>query len=347
MQIIDVKTQNINLLKQLTEMEKESKGMINGRQMIVSRASVTVYFMANLPELCSIKEISDKVTVKFECSNHKKDYEEAFKMYSQDDYTKFIDTVFDKQSDVKTIHFPIGITEYYGSCTFIGADIRILTNTGNFAELFEINESSFEDKIPELFYKAVYRNIMSELDYDYSTADKFLNMNLYRGLPAKRFTLMRIFVKNGITSVPFIWSKDEDVVKGMDILKKEYDEINDMYGDATLTAEISCNTSLYIYYILKLLTGKSISIIDQRPINEFLFHNHDYSIKTEWNEIYQNLENTDLTSMQRLGLIPANTLINYTVNVDITDIGELINVSKYEEQKEFIELINSIKEVCK
>ena len=352
MQIIDVKTQNINLLNQLTEMEKESKGMINGRQMIVSRACVTVYFMANLSELCSINEISDKLTVKLEYSEHKEDYAEAFKMYSQDDYSKFIDNVFDKKDVMKPIHFPIGITEFYGSCTFIGTNIRILTNTGNFSELFENKDSSFEDKIPELFYKAVYRNIMSELDYDYSFADKFLNMNLYNGLPKKRFTVMRIFVKNGITSVPFIWAKDEDVAKGMKLLKEECDDIINIYGGSILTAEISCHTSLYTYYALRLFSDKTtpISIIDQRPMNEFLFNKHEYSVKTEWNDIYQKLEDTrNLQSIQRLGLIPADTYINYTLNVDIsgTYISNFYSMTKNEEVKEFINLLESIKEVCK
>ena len=103
---------------------------------------------------------------------------------------------------------------------------------------------------------------------------------------------MRIFVKNGITSVPFIWAKDEDVAKGMKLLKEECDDIINIYGGSILTAEISCHTSLYTYYTLRLFSDKTtpISIIDQRPMNEFLFNKHEYSVKTEWNDIYQKLD---------------------------------------------------------
>ena len=113
MEILKVKTQNKDQLKHLIEMEKESNGMINGRQMIAARASVTVEFRANMIELLAIKKISNDIKVDLTPPKDDESYSEAFKMYTETDYSDII-----KKENDKYLNLPIGITEYNGICSF-------------------------------------------------------------------------------------------------------------------------------------------------------------------------------------------------------------------------------------
>lgn len=358
MEILKVKTQNKDQLKHLIEMEKESNGMINGRQMIAARASVTVEFRANMIELLAIKKISNDIKVDLTPPKDDESYSEAFKMYTETDYSDII-----KKENDKYLNLPIGVTEYNGICSFYGTNIRILTNTGNFAELFEKVDDygSLEEKIPELFYRAVYKQIMSDLDFDYSVADTYFTRNLYSRLPEnKRFTLMRVFLKDGISSVPFISASQEDVAFG---LRKLSDELNAniaSYGSYGLTAEISCYTSLWLFYILKVF-GVSNIVIDEEPINIFIKKDHMYCKDTNWSKEFESIRKSEDPSqvLKILGLTPANTKIHYTINVSFSgnrhteykdifgDFGHLIFLTENDEVEELRNMIEVILQTCR
>lgn len=339
MEILDVKTQNLDQIEHLVEMEKESGGILNGRQMIVARSSVSIRFRANLIELLAIKKISNYFSVSMVPPGDDNSYNEAFKMFTTEDYSNIV-----RKESCKYLNLPIGVTEYNGVCSFYGSNIRILTKTGNFGEFVEYmhdDKTSLSDTIAKLFYQAIYMHIMHDLDFDYTVADKFFSKNLYSRLPNKTFTVMRVFLKDGIGSVPFISSNPKDVSAGINKIMEELKENVSNYGSHGLTVEISCFTSLYFFFILKIL-GKQNIVIDEEPINLFIKKDHVYMKETEWSKTFDNIDKTKIENVIAfLGLMPANAKIHYTINVTFAKEHENTFDNIFESSGDILHLLKS------
>ena len=351
--IIKVKPQNLNFLEILMEMEKENT-VINGRQMLASRASVVIEIKANLIELNAIRKLATNINVNMIEDFDQSSYLDSMHAIINDNkYDDVLKRIIGSKTNIDNLvgfKLPIGLTEYPASCVFRGTGIRALTSTGNISELFPKNKDKpIADLIAELFYKAVYKTILNDLDFDYKAIDTYFEKNLYSGLPKNDFTLMRVFLNNGMTSVPFFGMNEEDVNKYMNELVKESESILKTYGNYTIYAEISCQTSLFTYYILK-VSGRYDLIIDEEPINEYIMKNHKYLVDSEWNDIFDKIRSNDKsTILQNLELTPANAMIHYTINAKISnkklfDIdGVFVQIASFNKEiRKLIDFINTI-----
>lgn len=345
MNIKGLKVKNLDLINDLVTKEHKNRGMINGRDIMISDARIVFEFSASLPELSAIKNISSEISFSFfrDQNDHLTTDSCVESLGSYTDDATYIDYV--KQMVLKTYlntdkseyalekSAPIGAIEFNGSATFIGSAIRALTSTGSYSELcqsFNDDEVDLGELLPRLFFQAVYKDMMLSLSYDYSPINRYLYDKRYLAYTENHpFTVLNIYTVNGEIDVPFIdvtpdeldeLSKDFFIERG-DLAKKYYPRVPDSY------ARVNCYTTIDFFYMLKL--SDNVEIIDAEPMSEFLqrkHHEYDNSLKDpEVIKQFQKIDGSDKTNfVVMMGMIPMSVLYHYTIQFKVSSDGGVL-----------------------
>lgn len=347
MNIKGLKVKNLDLINDLVTKEHENRGMINGRDIMISDARIVFEFSASLPELNAIKNISSEISFSFfrDQNDHLTTDSCVESLGSYTDDATYIDYV--KQMVLKTYlntdepgyalekRAPIGAIEFNGSATFIGSAIRALTSTGSYSELcqsFNDDEVDLGELLPRLFFQAVYKDMMLSLSYDYSPLNRYLYSKRYLAYTENHpFTVLNIYTVNGEIDVPFIdvtpdeldkLSKDFFIERG-ELAKKYYPRVPDSY------ARVNCYTTIDFYYMLKL--SDNVEIIDAEPMSEFLQRkDHVYNsdvLDSEVRKQFQKIDGKDKTNfVVMMGMMPMSVFYHYTIQFKVSsDGGFLLN----------------------
>lgn len=347
MNIKGLKVKNLDLINDLVTKEHENRGMINGRDIMISDARIVFEFSASLPELSAIKNISSEISFSFfrDQNDHLTTDSCVESLGAYTDDATYIEYV--KQMVLKTYlnadepeyalekSAPIGAIEFNGSATFIGSAIRALTSTGSYSELcqsFNDDEVDLGELLPRLFFQAVYKDMMLSLSYDYSPLNRYLYDKRYLAYTENHpFTVLNIYTVNGEIDVPFIdvtpdeldkLSKDFFIERG-ELAKKYYPRVPDSY------ARVNCYTTIDFFYMLKL--SDNVEIIDAEPMSEFLQRKHRvYNSDVMDSEVikqFQKIDCKDKTNfVVMMGMMPMSVFYHYTIQFKVSsDGGFLLN----------------------
>lgn len=340
MDITEVSTKNLDNLESLIHFEHDHKGMINGRDMIIADSEIIIEAIVTLPELFAIKTIATNFSISksFDKTDDAINY--GLSIYTNDKrYEERIKSMVasirsakkDAEDSLLTTFMPIGTLCYTVRCSFVGGDIRILMATGSYHELIgeEYNADECIDKIPELFYKAVYKEMFARTSFYYDTINSILMRNRYKiyGDDDSDYHILRVTSDFGASEVTFVNTGVEEIESSV---KKFVDEAKELrFNGLTIGnvyAVITCKVSLFVYYMLKI---HGIKVIDEEPIKTFLVKDiKDYEIP-DWSkhfpgtkdttDLFAEFDRDDETNIIRLmGLTPAGAMINFTVKVNLS-----------------------------
>lgn len=361
MEIKEIKVKNLDLLEKLVNLEHENRGMVNGRDIMIKDARIVFGFSATLPELLSIKNISSSMNFSIK-KDHNKDFspekcEESLLTYTDNEmFAKKISEIFaDDIAKENNFGFakdlPIGAIRYNGIATFAGSAIRGITSTGSYVELFESRDDEEIDLgeiLPGLFYRAVYKDMMNSMTFDYSPLNRFLNKSRYleytEGSPA---TMLNIFNMDGEVVVSFVDTDTETLSKNLGDLRSEKSDISELTGASDTYVTINCYMPIFLYYIIKL--SDDITVIDEEPMPEFLkkkkFKYEDadadsYGIRSE----FEKIDNSDTTNfLSMMGMIPGNTMYHFTIQIKLDlDKNTLKSYSDDDTSSNYLTVINHL-----
>ena len=340
MDITEVSTKNLDNLESLIHFEHDHKGMINGRDMIIADSEIIIEAIVTLPELFAIKTIATNFSISKSFDKTDDGINYGLSIYTDDKrYEERIKSMVasirsakkDAEDSLLTTFMPIGTLCYTVRCSFVGGDIRILMATGSYYELIgeEYNADECIDKIPELFYKAVYKEMFARTSFYYDTINSILMRNRYKiyGDDNSDYHILRVTSDFGASEVTFVNTGVEEIESSV---KEFVDEAKELrFNGLTIGnvyAVITCKAPLFVYYMLKI---HGIKVIDEEPIKTFLVKDiKDYEIP-DWSKHFPGTKDTtdllaefdrdDETNIVRLmGLTPAGAMINFTVKVNLS-----------------------------
>lgn len=341
MDITEVSTKNLDNIESLIHFEHDHKGMINGRDMIIADSEIIIEAIVTLPELFAIKTIATNFSISksFDKTDDAINY--GLSIYTDDKrYEERIKSMVasirsakkDVENSLLTTFMPIGTLCYTVRCSFVGGDIRILMATGSYYELIgeEYNVDECIDKIPEFFYKAVYKEMFARISFYYDTINSILMRNRYKIYgdgDNLNYHVLRVTSDFGASEVTFLNTGVDEIESSV---KEFVDEAKELrFNGLTIGnvyAVITCKASLFVYYMLKI---HGIKVIDEEPIKTFLVKDiKDYEIP-DWSKYFPGTKDTmdllaefdrgDETNIVRMmGLTPAGAMINFTVKVNLS-----------------------------